>query len=310
MKKLLALFLAALMLFSITACGGDDEEKESKKDSIGEARTLIEEGKYEEAYNLLSEIDTDESRKLLENFVVRYENWETRATNILDGQEEISTGKVIFKYDKYGNPLSENIEADDMVMQVSVEYEYDDRGNVIWTNTITAYEYFFDGETQQYEYIEINEYKYNQDNVMIYKATQNEGAEKRVTEYDNKGNIILDNGERYTCNYDKNGNLLRHTNEETGRYVIYEYDKKGNVAREEEYYSNKLSGVTEYEYDKNGNETLRIYYDANGYVERRVESEYDRFGHELFSAAYEADGSLAYKDEYKYSNPVYFYIEK
>lgn len=330
MKKLLALFLAALMLFSLTACGGDNGAESSKDNtqspaqSDNRALSLIEEGKYKEAYELLVTGNDEESRKLLENFTVKYETVETSSAE--------ENYKYEIEYDKYANMTSYVIhrETEDETYNATYKYEYvyDDKGNIVKETVYTTEEFFLGGETSKYDQTFVHEYRYNEKGVLVY---QNEDGV--IMEYDDYGNMINNDGWVIINDYDDSGRLTRTTAQESGSYSLYEYDSLGNkikvtqydayggllgnteyeydkngiLTKETSVYDNKKS---EYEYDKNGKITLEVYYDEDGSLDSKEEYKYDEFGNELLCTRYEADGSVAEKRESKYSDPVYFYFEK
>ena len=330
MKKLLVLLLMLSMLFALSACGGDNDAESSKDNtqssaqSDNEALTLIEEGKYKEAYELLVNKNDDESKKLLEKFTVKYEKAE------ITGSNENYTYEM--KYDKYGNMTSYVIhrETEDETYNATYKYEYvyDDKGNIVKETVYTTEEFVLDGETSKYDQTFVREYRYNEKGVLVY---QNEDGV--IMEYDDYGNMTNNDGWVIINDYDDSGRLTRTTAQENGSYSLYEYDSLGNKIKVTQYdaygvlqgnteYEYDKNGIltketsvydnekTEYEYDKNGKITLEVYYDEDGSLDSKEEYKYDEFGNELLCTRYEADGSVAEKRESKYSDPVYLYFEK
>lgn len=327
MKRLLALLLSFCLIFSLAACGkAETEEKpESQPTAKGnEALTLIEEGKYKEAYELLVNKNDDESKKLLEKFTVKYEKAEVIGSN------ENYTYDI--KYDKYGNMTSYVIhretEEETYTATYVYEHEYDGSGNIVSEKVDTTEEYIIAGESTKFDQTFLHEYRYNEKGILVW-----ENEDGFVTEYDDFGNMINNNGWEIINEYDDSERLTRSLAKNSGQYTLYEYDPAGNLVKKSSYdaygglqgnteYEYNTDGFliketsvydgekTEYEYDKQGKITLEVYYNEDGSLDSREEYKYDEFGNEILYTHYEADGSIAEKSETKYTSPVYFYFDK
>ena len=330
MKKLLVLLLMLSMLFALSACGGDNDAESSKDNtqssaqSDNEALTLIEEGKYKEAYELLVNKNDDESKKLLEKFTVKYEKAEVVGSN------ENYTYDI--KYDKYGNMTSYVInretEEETYTATYVYEYEYDGSGNIVSEKGDTTEEYIIAGESTKFDQTYLREYRYNEQGILVW-----ENDDGVVIEYDDYGNMINNDGWEIINEYDDSGRLTRTRAKTSGSYTLYWYDIAGKLLKTKTYDDNdhllgytkyeydtdgflaKETSVyeeekTEYEYDKQGKITLEVYYNEDGSLDSREEYKYDEFGNEILYTRFEADGSIAEKSETKYSSPVYFYFDK
>lgn len=327
MKRLLALLLAFCLLFTLAACGKvENGEKPAGEPTVkgNEALTLIEEGKYKEAYELLSATDTEENRKLLEKFTVKYEKAE-----ILAGEENYTYD---IKYDKYGNMISYVIqrktEEETYIATYTYDYKYDNGGNIVFEKVDTTEEYVISGESTKFDQTVTREYRYNEKGVLVW-----ENDDGMIMEYDDFGNMINNDGWKIVNDYDDSGRLTRSLAKTSGQYTLYEYDSAGNLVKKSSYHADGgLYGGTEYEYDANGilerevsvyedekceyqydkqgNIIFEAYYDSDGSLDSKEEYKYDEFGNEILYTRYEPDGSVAEKRETKYSAPVYFYFDK
>lgn len=230
MKKL---FVAILILsFIVTAFSGCSSGSDYKR-----ALKLIEDEKYEEAYELLNEAvrgteDLNECRALLNRFRVIYKRTEATAYKVSHA-------------DKY-NPQT---------VEIYTTVELDDMGNVI-LEEVRDKDSVLSKYTYSYEYD-------NNDNVTTKLA------------YDLNGNLLLEtdyitdeyNG-KTEYQYDENGNLTSTTkcgnNKNAGQSEFeYKYDESGN-----------LISISELPYNYNGYDTIGtktvMEYDENGFVCKKL----------------------------------------
>ena len=140
-------------------------------------------------------------------------------------------------------------------------------------------------------------------------ATESEYASDSVSQFDERGNLILRES------YDKNGKLQSVTNYEYDRFgheeshtYVYYWDDTYTVTQYNENYD-PISKVTydyddvktewtEYTYSKNSRTDKT--YDKTGTLSRVEEYQYDDHGNELKRKVYDASGKLSYENIYEY----------
>ena len=200
MKRIITLaiciaMLGSLALTSLTSCGGNENDAK-----YNEALALIDNGDYEEAYDILEALgEYKDSEKLLSRFytfmthTTRTINGESKGTEISLNEDNLPC-KITAK----------NIDGDICVY----EYFYDEEKQISKQNVLN-----FDGTTGVYDYF------YNSD------GTVSKVLCTPVSE-------ILPN---YYYTYDANGNLLtviiEFGDESTNKYE-YVYDSLGNLVKE------------------------------------------------------------------------------
>ncbi len=119
------------------------------------------------------------------------------------------TGKILSEYDGNGNMIKQTWVNSDGMVQKSNEYEYDSNGNNIKTSGLN-----------------------NQNEKTTYSVRTYNSNNQKTSEisYDTDGK----EGDKWTYEYDKNGNMIRQTY--ISSYLItsteYEYDGNGNLVRE------------------------------------------------------------------------------
>lgn len=288
MKKL---FVAILMLsFVVTAFVGCSSGSDYKR-----ALKLIEDKKYEEAYELLNEAvhgteDLNECRALLKRFEVVYKKTETVTYKIsrLDkyNPQTIEIYTTVELDDKGNVILEEGREKDAILYKRTYSYEYDDNDNV--TAKLTYDENGNLTRKQTYEYDE-------RGLLQLISYYSPNGDESSQTKYERK---FDDNG--YVTDviaYNAKGEFQSHTKREYDKYgnvtllampnylgeiitkTTYEYDENGNLLLETDYMTGEYNGKTEYQYDENGNLTLTTKYGNNKNASpSQVEYKYDENG--------------------------------
>lgn len=150
---------------------------------------------------------------------------------------------------------------------IIVERSYDENGNVMAVN-----EYDYDGNG----------------NVIKITVLSADGTSMGSTEneYDKYGNITKE------CGYSSDGSL-----EYTLEYE-YEYDTKGNVILETDYYDGNVS--SSHEYNAKHEEIKTMNPDENGKMKVTYEAEYDSEGNIIKGISYDLDGSVYDITQYTY----------
>lgn len=296
MKKWLALFLAAVLLFSATACGKKGEgEKESKEknnqsDPVSEAEkptestdplydqamAYIEAGDLEAAYRLLMDVeDTPENNKLIT--LRKKLVWvPVEVTHPHDGKQETTT----FTYNDEGQPLSilNNLFYMYSASWVTMQAEYDEDSALIrYTKE--------DGSVITEEYT----YTISVSKPLTFKCTEPNGDwESEVCTYDKNNNLLTKETTRSDGSWEKLVCDLRfdtdprcitfthtYSNGNKNTFISF-YDKSGRELSSETIRSNGSSEKYEATYDENGNlktvhgidgdkwETTTYTYDENG----------------------------------------------
>lgn len=190
------------------------------------------------------------------------------------------------------------------------------------SNTVTTYEYEFDGEGHP-----------------IKTTRKTDGTLERVEEnvYDDAGNVIkqtafdADGNKAFSFKYEyddnnnKTGFTTYNAEDSVSSVISYEYDENGNLISESVQlkdhaystrYENDKEGkvLTSFQYNQDGNEIVKTdwEYDSDGRLIRKnntypngsepsyVEYEYDDRGNAVKEVSYGADGTIHYSFERVY----------
>ncbi len=291
MKRILTMLLALAMTVTLFACGSKKPAEaptevpttaptteatqaptEAPTEPPVDAKTLIAQGKYEEAYKILYAQKSDpEAEELLKDFV-----WVCGKK--VESDED---GAVTFEYtyDSNGKLIKEN-EVHYRDGDSTTEYTYDSNGKLIKKEcgSITEeYTYDANGNRIKIEGYGVTEYTYDaKDNVTKeiftmpggsvftytyeYSYDSNEMLIKKVkTQFDdmNGATTITD---EYT--YDGNGKLIKEQSESGWfrggvRTTEYTYDSDGKLTKKVNLIGDDTV-ITEYTYDYNGNLTKEV----------------------------------------------------
>lgn len=202
--------------------------------------------------------------------------------------------------------------------------EADETGRKYWLNSLNneekTREQVFEGFSKSAEFNEIcNAYDieagsytspkvlkyvraYNENNVLTLFGEYNiYGNNKKVTNYDNEGNITNWSENEYdsrqnhikSTTYDKDG-IIIHRDE-------YEYDANGNTIKNI-MFDGKYTWWSEFEYDSEGKQTKYINRDMNGAIINWVEFDYDSNGRRIKGRNYKEPNKLIRWEEYKYDS--------
>ena len=317
MKKIICFaFVICLVVACFASCGSIKQNQ---------AQKLIDQGDYQAAYEMLSEMKNNKkAQALLQNFqyvLVKRESGYLISSN--PAYEEV------FTYNEHGllcKSVSEDTVFDYEYDQnkrlvkalyngsLNNEYEYDDKGNLIKHTSWL-------GKYPQFGY----EYAYDDQGRMIREVVLRGNPDFNILElsytteytYDKDGNRTsrtwtYQNGSttRTDYTYDKDGNLIR---EKTGEIIVveYVYDKRGKLLEE-----NYQDATVQYTYDKDGNLIKKqrdeqvnttseyvneYFYDENG---RLIKETYQGYGNSVSQEvkattlySYDQDGNLIKKDE-------------
>ena len=279
MKKIICFaFVICLVVACFASCGSIKQNQ---------AQKLIDQGDYQAAYEMLSEMKNNKkAQALLQNFqyvLVKRESSYLISSN--PAYEEVFTYnehgllcKSVSKDTVFDYEYDQNKRLAKTLYNGSLnnEYEYDDKGNLIKHTSWL-------GKYPQFGY----EYAYDDQGRMIREVVLRGNPDFNILElsytteytYDKDGNMTsrtwtYQNGStsRTDYVYDKDGNLIR---EETGAVVVeYVYDNKGNILEEK-----NNSTTVQYTYDQNGHLTQKISKNlTSGYVEYSFIYEYDGNG--------------------------------
>ena len=314
--------------------GTDDANTDELETNYNNAKQLINDGKYMDAYLALQECrNYKDTEELLDKFTVEYSELSDTVYKISKDTGELyktknSKSKYIFS--QGGVRLhsilihSYSYDLDGIILQKN-KSALDDRGNIIVTTT-----YDQDGnikKNKEYEYddknnltlktyyengkiIERHEYEYDDKlNKTLYRYTSNNTNPKYTTEYTYEYEhhitgikthyrvITSDASEKnykYENQFDDRGNLILST--------IYDPDGKVYLISEQEF-----------EYDENDNKTKYIYtvYDSSNNITQQEEYnyQYDKRGNMIVCDYIDTDknGKITYKSkiEYEYDDNDY-----
>ena len=341
MKKFLAMLLVLAMLFTLAACGQKEEDDrdegvKSKKEPATEttaatkepaseatktpteppadAKTLIAQGKYEEAYVILYANKSDkEAAELLKDFVWVYEEIETVSPGSYDSTD---TENYKYTYDADGKLIKEvetitrgelgegGIVSEHTYENIyTYEYTYDSNGNLIK-------EIAYDDEGNA----DVVEYSYSVDGELIKKEEQ--GGKTEEYTYDSAKNLVkktiqyLNGTESYEYTYDAEGNVTKQIWNEVmsadgsvytqSQEYIFEYAFDSNerlIKKVETIFGSSLvtPGVGiiityEYTYDTNGN-LIKEHYTNRYRDPYTIEYTYDSDGNLIQKRILEEDSS-------------------
>ena len=309
MKKILALLIVLCLLAScLVACDSGAR--------YDDAKALIEEGKYEEAYAILADLgDYKDAKELLANFYYAPVSGEY----IEDGEALT----VEFLYDE-NNLLIRTVKTTADGGKYIVDYTYDANHDLI-KETYSGLDvgeavYTYDAERRLIKeaYVDAkegssssHEYTYDADGnrlTEVYVDGDGDDGYTMVDTYENGvwvGSVaIYEDGVRYesVCTYDAKGNLIKEEFEGTdgiiGSYA-YTYDENGNLLEERDVYSDGWEETYTYTYDADGNVLTASGVYSDGYEYSYVYT-YDENGNRVKIVYTDSDGAAETKEvEYK-----------
>lgn len=328
MKKLLLLLLSAALLLSLCACDKQKDESDQSDQSseavvtdAETAKSLLAEGKIQEAHKLLFFSSEKEAKELLKKFTVVYTQ---ELVYYSDNYPESVLNSITRTYDDRGNLLVE--ENGD----TKTTYTYDEKGNVLSKQTESGETVFtssftYDSEGRKTSHTE----EQKRDGRIISKTTQTMEYDKygnitkRVTEdsfgfsntylveytYDSEGRILTSKNntgfdEEKTYTYDDRGNLIEICVDGEDKF-IYTYDENNNLLSEEYKgaYRDAWDYIYKYTYDSMGNKTSEYLKEIGNQSEETYERTFDDKGnllkqvHSYRSGRIEKDTT----DEYTYN---------
>lgn len=245
MKRILSVILVVALLLTLSACGSVTEDKEAKEQSktqtvkytLDDAKKLLKEHKYEEAYAAFKSLKDPEAKIYLKGFV----------ENACEKITEYNSDGTIYTIQTY-NTLTY---FDDGEVFVKREVKFDENGSAVVIKQSIS------------EGLD--------DIILAGKGIYPSHTLANVFEYDEYGNItkiaqkLIDgticNESYYKNNYDKDGNLvsIEYCDKDgnlTGTKTVL--DKYGRVTEFVNVYNDY--GRTEYKYDDNGNKIQAIRY--------------------------------------------------
>ena len=220
------------------------------------------------------------------------------------------------EYDKAGNKIKQIIYNSDGNMYTQKKYTYDNAGNLTEYEDYTSgvnnyketYEYDEAGDrTGRMDYFDDDlyrrwEYEYDEAGRLKHYSVYNGdgdicGYEDHVYEYDEAGNVIKDVTSGYdTAGADSTNGSWYYTDEDQ-----YQYDKTGNIEKETHYWNGDLFYWSEWEYDEKGQLLTEIeYYDDGVSIRTKDEYEYDSDGKRIKRIRTEYEKTEKEITEYRY----------
>ena len=277
MKKWMSLGLCVLLLLSLTACDLWPHRKIEDANYVA-AMAKLEEGKWQEAYDLFKLSAEPEAAEMLEKFVF-VPTIVTRKNS--NGRDLVHT----FTYNEQGNLLSAVDKGDyswTMETDDAVTYTYDAMGNLLsqesrYKDSVYRNVYTYDEKGNELTYAYYN----------VYGDIQN----SYINTYDEQGRLVktehydrLDAAEKYTevFTYDEQDRVLTCTITYADREpTVYTY-----VYAEDGSYQKSFKGsvyTQTYWYDKEGRTVKhKVVVTETDEVKEYSEARYDEMGHQVY----------------------------
>ncbi len=316
MKKFLIISVALLLLVAtmLSSCSQNtventvpsqtEEEPTAEEQAYTQAKNYLNEGKYQEAYNLFLTIkgykDVDEQ---LERFFYQY------------GKIEYPSGQIsLYEYDLKGNITKQTSIYDTSTYIESYDYQYDEKGYVLtkafrskWSDSSSYFEYDKQGFVTKMTVSDetwLLEYNSEKKITKLSMTWSNDRFESSFEwEYDSNGRIIKETEKNYTegeldqveisvytYEIDNQGRIIScirsfevgdnysTTHTTYSDTVVYEYNAQNNIIKETStwwsYLGSTGSNITEYQYDSNGNIIQEKYTNEEGNISITTYSDY------------------------------------
>ena len=271
MKKIISIIvLVCVMALSLTSCDILGGLLDPNKKEYNNALKLIEEKKYEEAYDALKKLGGyAPAEKELENFYVipvKYVQKSKTSTSQITYEAEYNDKNLVTKI-TYTTPSQ----------SITDSFSYDSKGNVT--------RHMHELAIGSYNELKVTENTFDSNNKLVKSVITptRGGTDTEEYEYDSKGNVTK-------ITYTTNTSTTSATS-----YTEYTYDARGNVTKEVITSSTGFKIITENTYDANGRRTKEVITDQQIDQERTAEYSYN------------ADGNLAEERHsifFSYSNNV------
>lgn len=285
MKRKIAFILCSIMLVSLCACGDRDTESKQSVSSVATATDIS-----SEHVPKLSADEKEEIYNTAKSFI-KEKKYEEAYINLIKIKEEKKAKKLLSSLVYKPGSSYESITANGFTREDNYKYTYDKKGNCTTkTGQSSKYEYKYNKAGHIFEEKEnsgiefVTKYSYEDGKLIkIVKSSLNM-FQNEVTEfvYNRTGVLsakIIGEAE-YRYEYDKKGNLAKEiyvTNGVTVRVDEYTYDKE-NVLTQKKSTVGKVIDVTEYSYNEDGNilKEVTVYGGKNS--TRKVNYTYDEMG--------------------------------
>ena len=276
-KKALSITLVILLLLSLTACDLWPHRKIEDENYVA-AMAKLEEGKWQEAYDLFKASTDPKAAEMLEKFVFVPTSIIRKNSN---GRDLVHT----FTYNEQGNLLSAVDKGDyswTMETDSAVTYTYDEMGNLLsqesrYKDEVYRIVYTYDEKGNELTYAYYNVYGDIQNS---YTNTYDEQGRLAKTEHYDR----LDAAEKYTevFTYDEQDRVLTCTITYADReptVSTYVYAEDGGYQKS---YNSGAFTYT-YWYDKEGHNVKyeAVVTDTNE-VKEYFETRYDERGHQVY----------------------------
>ena len=221
MKRYLTLLSVFLLIFSVSCKKPEEKPDVPEPSPLETAQEHINLEEFEEAYDILITLESEEAEKLLSRFSFKPDK-------IIDEYSWGYLSTQTFEYDEYGNILKKVHDNNGSI--ITDEYKYDELGRLIQKNH------------DQNNYIQTY-YIWGEDGNLLKEISQKNGAPYTVVEYkyDTLGNKIYSCTETPThkiesiMEYNENGDMtLLKTESEPGTKTekTFEYDEDGRLTKE------------------------------------------------------------------------------
>ncbi len=218
MKKFIALCMCAILMLSMTACGGGTSQpQQNGKPSAQTKKVPAYSELYDEGGNLMANIsyeyDADGNR--ISNTTTWVDSW--------GGTSETDT----YTYNAEGYVTSKTTSYSDSDYAMVRYYEYDEDGNMVKEsfdeNYGTRYVYHTDGRISE-------SYNYNSGGETLWQTYSYTDTSMTQTEVWDDWTFV------YITHYDEEGNILKWVykcNDETMITHNYTYDGQGNLTKQD-----------------------------------------------------------------------------
>lgn len=239
MKRILALLLLVMLVFTLVGCSKEAESGTNTQTNVGG----------------ISNQDTTENTNTNSEAV-----WKVTLMRGYETPTEVNK-KSLYFYDEFGRTVFEEHygNEEETIRFPFYRYTYHEDGSYTVENSLEKYEYDKNGNELRYESVALVRIStYDENGNMTSRKFGDDALARTEYAYDERNNMIQERS------YADDGSLRLES--------LYEYDDRNNLIREESIYEDS-HGVTEYTYNEVNAVTSEKHY-SNGDLDHEYYCEY------------------------------------